>query len=50
LRRRRSFSFLFFSLFSVIFSLCLRSVFSFYLNFSKCVTLFSACTSTSFHH
>jgi hypothetical protein len=50
LRRRRSFSFLFFFIFSVIFSLCLRSVFSFYLKFSKCVSLFSACNSTSFHH
>jgi hypothetical protein len=47
IRGRRSFSFLF-PLFSLIFSLCclgMRSVFSFYLNSSMCVSLFPTCVS-----
>jgi hypothetical protein len=43
LGRRRNFSFLFFSLslyFSAFVCLCLCNIFSFYLNFSKCVSLF----------
>jgi hypothetical protein len=44
----RRFSFIFHL--SVIFSLCLRRVFSPYLNFSKCVSLFSACALVCFHH
>jgi hypothetical protein len=44
------FSFPFFCIFSACVCLCLRSVFSFYLNFSKCVSLFSACMLVCFHH
>jgi hypothetical protein len=46
IRERRSFSYLSFTPFSLIFSLlrlCMRSIFSSYLNFSMRVSLFSAC-------
>jgi hypothetical protein len=53
LRRRRSFSFLFFSLFcnfQLVFACVCVVFFSFYLNFSKCVSLYSACMLVCFHH